>query len=356
MAKKVLVTGCSGYLGELLVKDLLAHPIVQKVVAVDLKPPKLPARPHFKHCAADIRDEFLLRSIIEEESIDTIFHLAFLETDPSRAVLSHAVNVGGTLTVFDAANKSSSVNKLVITGSTWAYGARRRNPLFLDEGQPLTATDWPYGLHKRLVEEELRKSLPQARKNLNVVVLRFCTVVGGSERPQGPVRLFCEMPFGLSVMLRSGALQFLSESDFCRTMNRVMEEPSLSGTFNVAPDDYTTLSNLCRRLGKWRLPMPYGVLWLLFFLARRLNKDSIVSEDLANLLAFPVVVSNEKIKKALGLEFDKSSEDAFLECAASCGWQPVADAPAGRLPGTGRRTSRPNPHRTSHSPPPRGGE
>ncbi|MBI5882256.1 MAG: NAD-dependent epimerase/dehydratase family protein [Elusimicrobia bacterium] len=323
MAKKVLVTGCSGYLGDLLVRSLLSHPIVSKVVAVDLKPPKMPARPKFKHCAADIRDEFLLRSIIEEEGIDTIFHLAFMEADPGRAVLSHAMNVGGTLTVFDAANRSSRVSKLVITSSTWAYGARRGNHLPLRESDRLRATDWPYGLHKRLVEEELAKSLPQCRKGLHVAVLRLCTVVGGSEPPRGPVRLFCDAPFGVSVMLRGGELQFLSEGDFCRTMNRAMEEPSFSGTYNVAPDGWTTVASLCRRLGKPRIPLPYFLLWLGFYFSKQLKKKPAASENLADILAFPVVASNEKIKKSLGLVFEKDSEAAFLECAAACGWRPA---------------------------------
>ncbi|MBI5623266.1 MAG: NAD-dependent epimerase/dehydratase family protein [Elusimicrobia bacterium] len=344
MAKKVLVTGCSGYLGDLLVRNLLTHPIVQKVVAVDLKPPKVPARPKFKHCAADIRDEFLLRSIISEEGIDTVFHLAFMEADPSRAVLSHAMNVGGTLTVFDAANRSSGVTKLIITSSTWAYGARRGNPLPLRESDRLRATDWPYGLHKRLVEEELSKSLPQCRKGLHVAVLRLATVVGGSERPQGPVRLFCEAPFGVSVMLRPGHLQFLSEGDFCRVMNRAMEEPSFSGTYNVAPDGWTTVGDLCRRLGKPRVPMPYSILWPLFFLSKRIQKRSTVSEDLADMLAFPVVASNDKIKKALGLSFEDDSETAFLEGASACGCSPAE---------TPREAGRHAAKRTMRSIPPR---
>ncbi|MFA6317164.1 MAG: NAD-dependent epimerase/dehydratase family protein [Elusimicrobiota bacterium] len=336
MAKRVMVTGCSGYLGEILVRSLLSHPLVQKVVAVDLKPPKLPPRPKFKHCGADIRDEFLLRSIIEEEGIDTIFHLAFMEADPNRAVLSHAMNVGGTLTVFDAANRSAGVSKLIITSSTWAYGARRGNPVPLRESDRLRAMDWPYGLHKRLVEEELAKSLPGARRGLHVAVLRLATVVGGSERPRGPVRLFCEAPFGVSVLLRPGELQFLSENDFCRTMSRAMEEASFSGTYNVAPDGWTTVSALCRRLGKPRVPVPYSVLWPLCFFAKRLRSRSAVSEDLAEMLAFPVVASNEKIKKALGLVFEKDSETAFLEGAASCGWHPSDEGPSG-LPAARRR-------------------
>ncbi len=343
MAKKVLVTGCSGYLGDILVRNLLSHPIVAKVVAMDLKAPNLPPRPKFKHLVADIRDEFLLRSVLEEEAIDTVFHLAFMMADRDKPVLTHAVNVGGTLTVFDACNKSSSVTKLVITSSCWAYGARRGNPARLTEEHPLRASSWPYGLHKRLVEAELAKSLPSCRRNLRVAVLRLCTVVGPSERTGGPVHSFCAAPAAPSILLSRGALQFLSETDFARVMNRAMENPDFAGTYNVAPDTETTIAALCRRLGKTRIPLPYVAAWLGLAFGRRFSRNTALSEDLANILAFPVLLSNEKIKKNLGISFEKGSEEAFLEAAAACAALPPA--PSDRPPGAANRDLLSSPRR-----------
>lgn len=314
-SRRVLVTGCSGYLGGVLVKTLLEHPLVARVAGMDQAPLKTPQNPKFKHYSADIRDEFWLRSILEEEAIDTVFHLAFMMGEPQDEALARAVNVGGTLTVLEAANKSSRVAKLILSGSASAYGARADNPEFLKEEDPLRASTLRYGIHKRLVEEELAKALPRVRKSLQVVVLRICTIVGASERGKGPVRTFCELPLGISVLFRAGGLQFISEADLLMVMRKVMEAPQLRGTYNVAPDDYTTIAAICRSLGKFRLSVPYTLLWLALFLARRLGRRTDLTENIIGYLAYPCVVSNEKIKKALGLALSRGSLDAFLECA-----------------------------------------
>lgn len=314
MGKRVLVTGCSGYIGELLVRHLLSHPLVQKTVAVDVKPSPLPQGPKFKHYSADIRDEFLLRSLLEEERIDTVFHLAFL-SEESKGVLARAVNVDGSLTVLDAAHKSSTVSKLIVTSSSLAYGARADNPRPLREENPLRATTFPYAVHKRQVEEEIGKVLPQIRRNLQVSILRVCTVVGPHERREGPIRFFCRSPLGVTALLRPGGLQFLAEEDLLKVLTRAMEQPEFRGTYNVAPDDFTTVAALCRSLGKTRVALPYPLVWALFFLRKRINPRSPINEDLARLIAHPIILSNEKIKKALGVSFQKTSEEAFLECA-----------------------------------------
>jgi nucleoside-diphosphate-sugar epimerase len=314
------VTGCSGYLGGVLVKALLEHPLVERVAGLDVKAPPPPAGPaaaKFRFHAADIRDEFLLRSIMQEEAIDTVYHLAFMMGEPRDEALARAINLGGTLTVLDAASKCAGVRKLILSGSASAYGARRGNPPRLTESDALRADSLRYGVHKRLMEEELQKALPHVRKSLQVTVLRICTIVGGSERGEGPVQMFCDLPLAFSVLFHEGALQFISERDLLRVMLKVMEVPECRGVYNVSSDDYTTIAEIARRLGKPRLPVPYSLLWLAMFLARRLDKTSPLTENVVSYLAYPVVLANDKIKKALGVAFPQGSLDAFLECARS---------------------------------------
>jgi len=314
MSKRVLVTGSSGYLGRVLVGRLLDHPLVSRVVAIDVAPSKL-EHPNLKHHAADIRDEFLLRSILEDEAIDTVFHLAFVMGEPRDEVRARAVNVGGTLNVLEAANKSSTVKRLIISGSASAYGARRGNPEFLREEDPLRAGTLRYGVHKRMVEEELHRALPSVRHSLQVALLRICTIVGASERGSGPVATFCGLPMGVSVLFHAGALQFIHEDDLMKVMLKVMEAPDARGAFNVAPDDYTTIAEICRALGKPRVPAPYFLLWLALYLLRRVGGKTDLTEKVVSYLAYPVAVSNQKIKTALGIRFPKTSLEAFLDCA-----------------------------------------
>lgn len=346
--KRVLVTGSSGYLGRVLVRALEEHPLVARVVGVDQQPPPpvpggglIAAGAKYRFCRADIRDEFLLRSILEDEGIDTVFHLAFQMGEPKDEVHARAINVGGSLTVLEAANKSSTAKRLILSGSASAYGARRGNPEFLSEDDPLRADTLRYGIHKRLVEQELEKAMPAVRRSLQVCVLRICTIVGGSERGDGPVKTFCELPVAVSVLLQRGGLQFISEAELMRVFLRALEAPELRGPYNVAPDDYTTIAEICRALGKPRLPIPYFLLWAAFFLARRLGGRLDLTENIVSYLAYPVALSNKKLKKTLGLSFAKGSLEAFLECARTLARpaqaraeQTAAAAPPGAKGGT----------------------
>ena len=153
------------------------------------------------------------------------------------------------------------------------------------------------------------------RRNLQVSILRLCTVVGPHERREGTIRFFCRSPLGVTALLRPGGLQFLAEDDLLKVLTRAMETPEFRGTYNVAPDDFTTVAALCRSLGKTRLALPYPLVWALFYLRKRMDPRSPINEDLARFIAHPIILSNEKIKKALGITFQKTSEQAFLECA-----------------------------------------
>jgi UDP-glucose 4-epimerase len=281
---------------------------------MDAAAPDLPAHPKLRAVHADIRDEYFLRSILEEEAVDIVFHMAFLNADDADDVRARETNVHGTIVVLEASDKSPRVQRLVIAGSTTAYGARRGNGRLLSENQPLRAAGLAYAVHKRRIEEELAKALPQVRRSLQVAVLRLCTVVGREERSGGPVRRFCRLSFAASALGRPGALQFLSESDALEAFCRALEAAQLRGAFNVVPDDSVPFTRVCRELDKRRLPLPLSWLWLGLWLGRRLFKSTI-PEGIASYLAYPVVASNQKFKEAVGFAPAQGSLEALLACA-----------------------------------------
>jgi UDP-glucose 4-epimerase len=318
MARTVLVTGAAGYLGSVLVSALARQADVAKVVALDLKAPAK-SDPKVVPVAGDIRDEALLRRALESEGVDSVLHLAFMMGEPHDEEKARSVNIGGTLAVLRACQAAPSVRKLVFSGSASAYGAVSGNPPKLRETDPLRAATLRYGIHKRQVEEELAKELPGVRDSLRVVMLRICTIVGPSERTDGPVKLFCEMPATVSVLRSPGGLQFIHEADLVRVFLRALEAPELRGAYNVAPDDFVTLPQLSRALAKPCVPLPYSALWTALFLARRALRRDDLTENVVSYLAYPVVLDNSKIKKELGVDFPRGSLDAFLECAKAAG-------------------------------------
>lgn len=316
MARRVLVTGGSGRFGGVVVRELLSQPLVERVVNLDLRPSQA-KDPRLRHHMADIRSEYLLRAILEEERIDTVFHFACATGEPRDQVLARETNVGGTLCVLEACDKSPGVRKLIVASSASAYGARWRNPEFLSENDPLRASTLREGIDKRLMEEELQKSLPAVRTLLQVSILRLCTILGPAQSSASLIRSFCALPAAPSVALRPGGLQFLAESEAAGVMIRIMESPEARGVFNVAPDDYVTLPQLCRALGKRRVPVPYWTLWTALLLARCLSGRGGLTERAAGSLAYPLAMSNAKLKRTLGLKFPKSSLAAFLDLVRS---------------------------------------
>ncbi|MDD5629888.1 MAG: NAD-dependent epimerase/dehydratase family protein, partial [Elusimicrobia bacterium] len=225
-------------------------------------------------------------------------------------------NVHGTIVLLEAADKSPRVQRLVIAGSTAAYGPGRGDGRPLAETHPLRAAGLAYAVHKRRIEEELAKAMPQVRRSLQVAVLRLCTVVGPGERPGGPVRRFCRLSFAVSPLGRRSALQFLSESDALEAFCRALEAADLRGAFNVVPDDAVPFAQVCRELGKARLPLPLSWLWLGLWLGRRLGRSTI-PEALASYLAYPAVASNQKFKDAVGFAPAHGSLEALAACARS---------------------------------------
>ena len=314
--KKVLVTGAAGYLGSLLLPRLLEHPLVERVVGVDRLPLGVAFHPKLRWLNSDIRDEYLLRSVLEEEGVNVIFHLNFLNADFSQRVLARETNIHGTLVVLEAADKSPRVEKLVIAGSTAAYGARRGNPQPLNESHPLKASGLAWAAHKRTIEEELAKALPHVRRSLQVCVLRLATIVGSSQRPQGPVHRFYSLPFAVSVLGRRGGLQFLSEEDAVTALCHALKAETLRGAFNVVPSDHVTTAEACRALGRRRVPVPFTLLWLTLFLGRRLFGTKI-PEGAAAYLAYPLVASGKKFEEATGFVCARSSRQALESCARS---------------------------------------
>jgi UDP-glucose 4-epimerase len=295
---------------------LLEHPLIQRVIGLDVQPPPPPQDPKLRFITADIRDEYLLRTVMEEEGVDTVLHLAFQNADGVDHVMARETNVHGTLVVLEAADKCPQVQKLIIAGSTAAYGARRDNPQPLAETARLRASGLAYAVHKRRIEEELTKALPQIRRSLQISVLRLATIVGPAERARGPVKRFCELPFGASVILRPGGIQFISEDDAVAAFCKALEAKELRGAFNIAPDDHVTIAEICDSLGKGRLALPYCLLWLALFLGRRLFGAE-VPEGVVAYLAHPLVASGKKFQDATGFTCADGSLAALLKCTQS---------------------------------------
>lgn len=181
----VLVTGATGCIGSVTVRDLLARG-ARKVVATsragvpgtlarwleDLDDPRL----EFRAVALD--DAGAIDDLMRATRPTHVVHLAALQSpdcdaDPARGL---AINVGGTLHLLRAAERSGSVERFVFASSAAVYGLRDRYPGPTVPEHAELAPPNLYGVWK-LAGEQLARQFHE-RTGIPAISLRLNTTYG----------------------------------------------------------------------------------------------------------------------------------------------------------------------------------
>jgi CDP-glucose 4,6-dehydratase len=151
----VLVTGATGFLGGWLVKELVDRGARVVALVRDSAPRSMLARDGLLACVEIVRgsvaDRSLLRRVMCEYEISTVFHLAaqtlvgVARTDP---VGTLEANIEGTWNVLEAA-RHSPIHALVAASSDKAYGPSANLPY--QETHPMEGR-YPYDVSKSCVD------------------------------------------------------------------------------------------------------------------------------------------------------------------------------------------------------------
>jgi UDP-glucose 4-epimerase len=308
-AKRVLVTGAAGFLGQGLIAQLARHGDCEAVIAVDVREvPKAQRLSGITYLTQDVRDPALANTVAEYR-IDTLVHLAAIVTagkDTNRA-FEYSVDVEGTRNVLQAC-LAHGVQHIVVSSSGAAYGYHADNPAWLTEDMPLRGNEsFAYSHHKRLVEDMLaqyRQSHPQ----LQQTVLRIGTILG--ERVNNQITALFEKPRLLAVQGSDSPFVFIWDEDVTGAIVHALSGQAPSGCFNLAGDGALTIFEIAQRLNKRPRVLPAWLLKTALWLGSRLGLSRYGPEQL-DFLRYRPVLLNTALKSQFGYTPDKTSAQAF---------------------------------------------
>jgi nucleoside-diphosphate-sugar epimerase len=292
--RKVLVIGGAGYIGSILVKNLLNKGYIVKVldkfIYGEESLQKLKKKKYLEVIKGDARHiEEVVNAV---EDVDAVVHLAEIVGDPAAAINPKTTQENNYLATKMIAEvcKYFQINRMVYASSCSVYGASKINE-YLDENSTLNPVSL-YAKMKIASENAIKK---MTDKNFLPTILRFSTVFGQSSRPR----------FDLVInLLTAKALKekeitifngdqwrpFVHVEDLSKTIIKVLESPlsKVGGEiFNVGDEKNNYTINQIAEMIKREIP----------------ESKITIKEESADKRNYRV--SFLKLKKTLGIELKK---------------------------------------------------
>jgi nucleoside-diphosphate-sugar epimerase len=181
MSKRIVVTGGAGYVGSIVVSELLERGYAVRVLDSLLHghvPSLLPAwgHPGFEFMRADVRDEEARRKVVE--GADAVVHLAAIVGDPASSRepdLAREVNQDATVSLLEDA-ASSGVERFFFASTCSNYGRM--------DGDALATEEFPLAPISLYAETKVTAEQAVLARGDDLVAccLRFATVYGSSPR------------------------------------------------------------------------------------------------------------------------------------------------------------------------------
>lgn len=197
----ILLTGGAGFIGSHLAERLLSRG--ERVVVLDnlddfydpaIKRKNLASaegRSSFRLVVGDIRDEGALDRLMEEESFDTVIHLAAragVRPSIKKPVLYADVNLNGTSRLLEACRRHG-LKRFIFGSSSSVYGNDNEVPF--SEDAPVSRPVSPYAATK--AAGELLCHAYHHLHRFDVTCLRFFTVYGPRQRPEMAIHEFSRL-------------------------------------------------------------------------------------------------------------------------------------------------------------------
>ena len=294
---KILITGVHGFVGSNMVAYLAPY---NEIYGLDI------IAPEKKGVVKTYSWEDLDTGKVPE--VDAIVHLAGKAHDTKNQTVSDVyfkVNRDLTIKMFDHFLAHEGIKKFVFF-STAKAAADKVEGILTEDVMP--APVGPYGESKiaaeNYIRDKVKDGIPEGK---SYYIFRPCMIHGPGNKGNlnllyNVVRKGIPWPLGAFENRRT----FTSVENICFAVNGVLTKDVPSGIYNMGDDEALSTNDLieeiCKSLGKkahiWRLPkeMMNGAAKVGGWLHLPLNPERL------RKLTESYVSSNDKIKKALGIE------------------------------------------------------
>src|SRR3954468_24690062 len=178
-AMRVLVTGGAGYIGSVLVEELLRDGHTVWVYDSLYKGHRAAVAPEAAFLQADLRDGAALRTALREAQIEAVIHMAADSlvgesvVDPAKYYQNNLVTSLGLLDAL----RECGVEWLLFSSTAAVYGEPAKQPI--EESDPTVPTN-PYGETKLAFERALRWYA--GVYGLHSISLRYFNTAGATEK------------------------------------------------------------------------------------------------------------------------------------------------------------------------------
>ena len=304
----ILVTGVAGYWGA-RVAARLGRETGLHVIGLDREPPAKEIE-GLDFVPADARNPLLVE-LLKTERVDTVCHLAFVETEqPNEPAFD--LNVMGTTKVLDACAEAG-VRKVVLKSSTAVYGARPGNVAFLTEEHALRGDKRSGTIHDLLEIEAFCSGFRQRSPQLILTILRFASIIGTTA--DTPMTRFLKMPQAPSLLGFDPRMQIIHEDDVVDALAHAALNDA-PGVINVAAKDILPLNKIRGLAGKPPISIPHLLVYWGRDMLTRTGKRSPDAMPLEpDYLRYPWVADLRRMHEELGFSPRYNAEDALREFA-----------------------------------------
>lgn len=283
---RVLVTGVSGRLGQLLARALTRAG--HEVIGIDRRPwPEAPDGVEMHE--VDLRKR-PAEALVRSRRPEALVHMATVAHLQGRQTARNRMSLGATKAAIDYCDRYQ-VGQAIFVGRHTYYGASPDSPLYHNEDEPpVNSDDFPE-LADLVAADLFAGSALWRHPQINTAVLRLCYTLGPSHH--GTLAGYLAGRKVPTVLGFDPLFQFIHEADAVGAIIAALEY-KLRGVFNVAGPSPLPLSKIIEEAGREQVSIPES---LFRFVAGRFGFPPLPA-GAVNHIKFPVVVDTTTFRQA----------------------------------------------------------